>query len=159
MRELETIDSGDLQGGDPQDSRALARARLRAFRFPKGKSGNPGGISKYYHECRRLAKQASPRMMKTLIELAENPAVDERVRSVCAMAVLDRAGVKPIDFDPNEETDSHPRFNPRDYSVAELDLIEAALKLMLRPKAVEAGADENSLRGPGGRDRPNRSAI
>jgi hypothetical protein len=35
-------------------------------------------------------------MMQELIRLATN-AEDERVRSVCLIAVLDRAGVKPID--------------------------------------------------------------
>jgi hypothetical protein len=40
-------------------------------------------------------------MMRALIQLAKT-AEDERVKSVCIVAVLDRAGVKPIDFDPNE---------------------------------------------------------
>ena len=43
------------------------------------------------------SREAGPEMMKVLIDLASNSAADERVRSVCAVAVLDRGGVKPID--------------------------------------------------------------
>ena len=46
-------------------------------------------------------------------------------------ALSDRAGVRPIDFDASKEKDERPKFNPRDYSPRELDLIETALRLML----------------------------
>lgn len=115
--------------GDSENHLTIMQARNKAFRWPKGQSGNPGGLTKTYFECRQLARQASPDMMRELIRLAQN-AEDERVRSVCAIAVLDRAGVKPIDFDPNEEKDARPRFNPRDYTPDELAQIEAALLLI-----------------------------
>jgi hypothetical protein len=70
--------------------------------FQPGQSGNPGGQSRFYFDCRRIARDASPEMMRGLIELAKN-AEGERVRSVCIIAVLDRAGVRPIDFDPKEQ--------------------------------------------------------
>ena len=70
--------------------------------FKKGQSGNPGGLSKFYSEARRLARDAAPEMMQGLIDLAKS-AEDERVRSVCLIAVLDRAGVKAIDYDPNQD--------------------------------------------------------
>jgi hypothetical protein len=59
-------------------------------------------MSRFYYECRRIARDASPEMIRGLIELART-AQDERVRSVCAVAVLDRAGIRPVDFDPNEQ--------------------------------------------------------
>ena len=65
-----------------------------------------------------------------MIDLALH-AEDERVRSICAVAVLDRAGVRPVDFDPAEELEERPSFNPRDYSPEELNLIERALRLMV----------------------------
>jgi hypothetical protein len=37
-----------------------------------------------------------------------------------------------------QEKDEWPKFNPRDYSPRELDVIETALRLMLRPKPVTA---------------------
>ncbi len=74
---------------------AVMRARNKAFRWPKGVSGNPGGQAAVYHQCRKLARDASLDMMRGLVDLARN-AEDERVRSVCLIAVLDRAGVRPI---------------------------------------------------------------
>jgi hypothetical protein len=58
-------------------------------------------------------------MMKVLIGLANDPAADERVRSVCAVAVLDRGGVMPIDR-PEPEPESKAAFDPRAYSEADL---------------------------------------
>jgi hypothetical protein len=106
-------------------------ARGKAFRFAKGQSGNPDGQSRFYHQCRKLAREASPEMMAGLIDLAKN-AVDERVRSVCLIAVLDRAGVKPIDYDPTiDEATERPKFDPSIYSPEELNLIERVLRLMV----------------------------
>jgi hypothetical protein len=78
-----------------EQSVEILKARSKAFRFATGQSGNVGGQSRFYHEARKLARRAAPEMMKELIELARS-AVDERVRSLCAVAVLDRAGVRPI---------------------------------------------------------------
>jgi hypothetical protein len=111
---------------------AVMRARNKAYRWPKGVSGNPTGQPRFYHECRKLARDASPEMMRGLIELA-NTAEDERVRSVCLVAVLDRAGVRPIDYDPSAEKPAEPEFNPRAYPPEQLDLIEKALRLLLNP--------------------------
>ena len=69
-------------------------------------------------------------MMKVLIGLALNPAADERVRSVCAVAVLDRGGVMPIER-PEPEPENKPPFDPRAYNPADLAVIEAALRLMV----------------------------
>ena len=106
------------------------RARNKAYRWPKGTSGNPTGQSRFYHKCRKLAREAGPEMMSVLIGLAKDPAANERVRSVCATAVLDRGGVKPIDK-PEAEPESKAAFDPRAYNPADLAVIEAALKLML----------------------------
>jgi hypothetical protein len=73
----------------------------RPYKWKPGQSGNPAGRSGLYGECRRLAAEASPTAMKRLIELMD--AQDERVAYMAAVAVLDRAGVKPREFDPREE--------------------------------------------------------
>src|SRR5215469_16128058 len=111
---------------------AVIRARNRAFRWPKGTSGNPGGQSRFYHECRRLAREAGPDMMKVLIDLALDTGADERVRSVCAVAVLDRGGVKPIDK-PEPEPEPRQNFDPRAFSPEELAEIERACLLVMDP--------------------------
>ena len=123
-----------------EQSFAVMRARNRAFRWPRGVSGNPTGQSRFYHECRRLAREAGPEMMKVLIGLAKDPAADERVRSVCAVAVLDRGGVMPIDK-PEPENVDRPAFDPRAYSPADLAVIEKALRLMRAGGSAPAEAE------------------
>ena len=111
-------------------------ARGKAFRFPKGQSGNPDGQSRFYHESRKIAREASPEMMRGLVDLART-AEDERVRSVCLIAVLDRAGVRPIDHDPAEDTAAarKPGFDPSLYTSEQLELIEATLRMIAATQA------------------------
>ncbi len=92
-------------------------------------------------------KRGRPEMMKVLIDLASDSAADERVRSVCAMAVLDRGGVKPIDR-PEAEPDQRPAFDPRAFNERDLAVIEAALKLMVQGGSA---ADEPEVIPPGDR--------
>jgi hypothetical protein len=125
---------------------AIMRARNRAFRWPKGTSGNPSGQAAVYHQCRKLARDASPAMMEELIRLAQH-ADDERVRSVCLIAVLDRAGIRPIEK-PIEDDDGKPqaaRFRAEDYSEEELERIEAALLLLTDPTRARAERGERSI--------------
>jgi len=139
MSDANTSTTGRAVGPDPLAPGARARAqamaeftaRGKAFRFQKGQRGNPDGQSRFYHACRKLAREASPEMMAGLIDLAKN-AVDERVRSVCLIAVLDRAGVRPIGYDPTiDEAAEGPKFDPSLYSPEELNLIERVLRLMV----------------------------
>jgi hypothetical protein len=134
---------GRAVGTDPPASgeraRALAMAeftaRGKAFRIPKGQSGNPDGQSRFYHECRKIAREASPEMMRGLIDLARS-AEDERVRSVCLIAVLDRAGVRPVDYDPAEDTPARkPGFDPALYTPEQLTQIEATLRMVAATQA------------------------
>ena len=80
-------------------------------------------------------------MMVGLIDLAKN-AEDERVRSVCLVAVLDRAGVRPMDYDPKRDAEK-PKvgFDPRAYTPAELEQLEIALKLLMEDRKVVAPED------------------
>jgi hypothetical protein len=81
-------------------------------------------------------------MMQVLIDLAKNESADERVRAVCAVAELDRGGVRPIDFDPAEELKNarKPAFNPADFSMDERAQIEATLRLIVDRKKEKARA-------------------
>jgi hypothetical protein len=136
---------GTTMTGDSAQHLAIMQARNKAFRWPKGKSGRTEMV-RFYYEARRIARQASPATMKELVRLSLE-AEDERVRSVCCVAVLDRAGVKPIDFDPNEERSEEPEFNPRDYSAEELEVIEAALKLIVEKRRAES-QEGSDVAGP-----------
>jgi len=143
---LKSVILGFEMTGDSEQHLAIMQARNKAFRWAKGQTGHTPSAM-LYHEARRIARQASPEMMRKLIDLVQT-SEDDRVASVCAIAVLDRAGVKPIDFDPNKEKDERPKFNPRDYSPQELDVIEAALRLMLRPPAMVGGEETGERREP-----------
>jgi hypothetical protein len=146
MSDANTSTTGRAAGPDPlaPDARARAQAmaeftaRGKTFRFPKGQSGNPDGQSRFYHACRKLAREASPEMMAGLIELAKN-AVDERVRSVCLIAVLDRAGVRPIDYIPTEDAAAgRTRFDPSLYTPEQLAEIEKILRMVAATQPAEA---------------------
>ena len=121
----------------------ILKARTKAFRFPKGKSGNPDGQSRLYHECRKLANRAAPDMMRGLIDLAKS-AEDERVRSVCLVAVLDRAGVRPIDKPEPDQEPKRDRFDPSKYTLEELEFIGEALTLMLEDRSGRRAAASKS---------------
>ena len=101
-------------------------AALKTYRYPKGVSGNPSGMNRYYFECRKLAKEASPEIMRELIRLGLT-AEDERVKSVACVAVLDRAGVKPIDHDPAEDQ-VKPTWDPGVLTAEEREQLKALLQ-------------------------------
>jgi len=103
---------------------------MKAFRFKPGVSGNPGGLPKAYHEARALARAAAPEMMARLIELGLT-AEDERVASVCLVAGLDRAGVKPIDYDPAQDV-TPPAWDPGALTPAERQQLRTILEKALR---------------------------
>src|SRR6266446_5969476 len=64
MSDTEMTTLGRAADSDPLTSGVRARAeftaRGKAFRFPKGQSGNPDGQSRFYHESRKIAREASP---------------------------------------------------------------------------------------------------
>jgi hypothetical protein len=94
-----------------------------------GQSGNPTGRGGLYLECRRLAAEASPDAMRRLIELMD--AEDERVSYMATTAVLDRSGVKPINYDPAHD---QPQLNwdPGALTVQEREQLKAMLEKMVK---------------------------
>lgn len=109
---------------------------LRAHVFRKGEVHNPGGKGGEYRRCLRLCRNASHKAAEEIIRLS-NESDDERIRYMAATWICERAWGKPKEYDPKaEEAEASPSFNPRDYSLEELDTIEAALRLMVRPRAV-----------------------
>jgi len=79
---------------------------LRANLWKKGQSGNPAGTSAAYHQCVRLAREASPEAMETLLQVMRE-SDDDRVKIVAATGVLDRAWGKPKEM--VEEPVERPR--------------------------------------------------
>jgi hypothetical protein len=72
-------------------------------------------------------------MMEGLIDLAKN-AVDERVRSVCLNSVLDRAGVRPVDYDPSDDPEVKTKLDVRLLSPEQRQQLRELLATMASPK-------------------------
>jgi hypothetical protein len=83
-----------------------------------------------FAEVRKIYRECSPAAAKEMCRLALE-AEDERVRSVCAGMVLERAWGKPKEYDPNAEgPPQKPKFDPSLYTFEELEVLYKALTLM-----------------------------
>ena len=60
-------------------------------------------MNRFYHATRQIFKDAAPDLARAAVQLALDENTDQRVRSVLIVAGLDRAGVKPMDYDPAQE--------------------------------------------------------
>jgi len=86
---------------------AFARPPRRHEPWKKGKAPK-GGITKVYALARRVLIDHK----LELVDLVLN-CPDEKVRAACLIASLDRAGVKPMEFDPKvHEERVKPPFDP-----------------------------------------------
>lgn len=113
----------------------------RPYKWKPGQSGNPAGRSGLYGECRRLAAEASPSAMRRLIELMD--AQDERVAYMAAVAVLDRAGVKPKEYDPREEQQALSRLPLEERKARLAELVGRAEELLARSSNPSGPRGEN----------------
>lgn len=68
--------------------------RPRGRPFPKGTSGNPGGMPKGVAEVKALARQWGPQAIETLANIMLRGS-SERARIAAADALLDRGFGKP----------------------------------------------------------------
>jgi hypothetical protein len=68
---------------------------------------------------------------RAAIELALDPETDQRVRSVLIVAGLDRAGVKPMDYDPAQDV-TPPSWDPGALTDEERENLKAYLVKMVR---------------------------
>src|SRR6266403_6184415 len=85
---------------------------------------------KLFAEVQKIYRECSPAAAKEMCRLALE-AEDERVRSVCAGMVMDRAWGRPKEFDPDAETPKKaPPFDPSLYSTEELRQMQAVMKMM-----------------------------
>jgi hypothetical protein len=130
---------------------------LAANRWRPGQSGNPSGHSGEYGEAMRLARQAAPRAMLRLMELAaldrideqgnliplhQLPEADPRVVAVAANSLLDRAFGRPKQLLDDSKQDDPPviehQLDWHSMSDAEVAAIEAfALAIKVRQIAAE----------------------
>jgi hypothetical protein len=77
-----------------------------------------------------LYREGSVAAAKEIIRLATE-CEDERVRSVCANWVIERAWGKPKEYDPDKDKEKgQVKFDPKLYTFEELEVLYKALTLM-----------------------------
>jgi len=84
-------------------------------------------------DCARafeLGRDAASNHARAAIELALDPETDPRVRSVLIVAGLDRAGVKPMDYDPAQDQPK-PTWDPGALTDEEREQFKAMLRKMI----------------------------
>ena len=113
---------------------AHGRGRLRPFQ--PGQSGNPGGVAGRYGEVVRLAREASPRALKILAQIMDDPAEDSRCRIVAIQEILGRAFGKI----PAEIKDvAGAALNLESVSEQKLELVIRALEAAKEAKRAQGG--------------------
>src|SRR6202011_3384068 len=86
--------------------------------FPKGVSGNPGGKGGQLREAQKLAREATPKAIKRLIDMLDSK--DDRVVVVAANALWDKAGGKVLENAPQPEPEPEMRLDLSKLSIPEL---------------------------------------
>jgi hypothetical protein len=127
-------------------SKAIARTFGRAnTRWTPGVSGNPGGVNRTVHQARKLFRVRAPELAEQLINLALN-AEDERVKSVCLIACLGNAGIKPQEYDPNADKPDGPTINVGALSAEQRDQLRYLLQQAATlPDERDAEDDDDAL--------------
>lgn len=111
--------------------------RLRVLQ--PGETANPSGRSGRFAEVQRLAREASPEAMQTLIEIMRDRSEETRARIVAIEGILNRAFGKVREMPEGEGRG--PPLNLE--SVPEE-------RLLLIIKALEAARDAKRAQGEGG---------
>ena len=99
--------------------------------WQKGQAPNPSGKGGDYHEALKLARKTSIRSIERLMELRESN--DEQIAIVASKALWEISWGRPRDYDPAKEKGAEQGvFDPSLLEPDELDLVEKALRLMVR---------------------------
>jgi hypothetical protein len=100
---------------------------------------------KLYAEVRKIYRESSPAAAKEMCRLALE-AEDERVRSVCASMVMDRAWGKPKEYDPNAEAPKRaPPFDPSLYTVEELKRMQEVMLMIARRQGLMPEEEDEAV--------------
>src|ERR1700724_2385715 len=118
----------------------------------RGRPDDPERSVKLFAEVQKIYRECSPAAAREMCRLALE-AEDERVRSVCAGMVMDRAWGKPKEYDPNAEAPKQaPPFDPSLYSIEELRRMQEVMLMIaerqgMKPpeegEAVEPAVEES----------------
>ena len=97
---------------------------------------------KLFAEVQKIYRECSPAAAREICRLALE-AEDERVRSVCAGMVMDRAWGRPKEYDPNAEAPKKaPPFDPSLYTTEELRRMQEVMLMIARRQGLVPEEDE-----------------
>jgi hypothetical protein len=88
-------------------------------------------MNRFYHATRQIFKDAAPDLARAAVQLALDENTDQRVRSVLIVAGLDRAGVKPMDYDPAQDN-PQPTWDRGSLDPEEREQLKALLAKMVK---------------------------
>ena len=115
--------NGSANPMDAPPENRMPPPKRKGYRWPKGVSGNPGGVRKgipqMVAECRRLALGYAPEAVHVLAVLLRSDP-DPRVRIAAAEGLLDRAGLRPYALEPERMELTSP---------VDIDALRASLAL------------------------------
>jgi hypothetical protein len=131
----------------------ISAPRVVGRPFPKGKSGNPGGVAKGIHglieQARRLALSYAPRAIDALAACLDH--ADARVRVAAAEGLLDRAGLRPFSLEPERVEIAH---------TVDVDALRASLAARLASFAASSSTVEvEALALPGGQIETENPSV
>jgi hypothetical protein len=120
-----------------------------ATRWQPGTSGNPGGLPPVIRAVRLLASERAPRAVQRLAELLES--TDDRIALAAAIALLDRAGVTPLQIDV--QLGSRMPLLDDPLEVPEMDAAEVR-RLAATPATATISCVSNSVEAVAGSSEP-----
>ena len=121
---------------------------MRARLWQPGQSGNPSGKGGEYQRCIQLCRDASYESAQEIIRLRDH-SDDDRVRFMAATWIYERAWGKAKEYDPKQQEDTAPKFDPSKLSPEQLAKVKEALLLMVQASAPEpySGWDPSRAEG------------
>lgn len=100
-----------------------------------GQSGNPTGRGSTFIEAQSIAREASPKAARTMVELLEDP--DPRVRGYAADKVREWAWGKVPDYDPKSEEPETQPIDPSQFTPKQRLMMRQMLQLLLSATPLE----------------------
>ena len=137
--------SDDTKPSTPADTPPAPRYRVpshghgRLRVLQPGETANPSGRAGRFVEVQRLAREASPEAMQTLIGIMRDRSEETRARIVASEGILNRAFGRPREM-PEGEGRGLP-LNLESVPEAKLELIIRALEAARDAKRAQAEGD------------------
>lgn len=85
-----------------QSTQPVTKRKAPRTAFKPGQSGNPGGLTKAWHEVKAAAQAEGMNCIRKLVELRDH-SEDERVQHMATVTLLERGFGKPAQAITDEE--------------------------------------------------------